>query len=543
MGKKKVEKKEEVKKSYDWKKGVKKVDKKEPETPKAPEKVQLKKPKLVEKPKDEPQEGVKLKHIPAKEKQEPENKEGIKLKPIPQKEKEDTSHGSNVDKVSKDLARTSNDAKENIKNFQQEKMKNERILAVSELNKIEGNMEDKSIQQPHHNLNYQKVGPVQTNVKRENADSRLKESTGTGIRESSEIKEQCGKDFEVDDKCKQPVQLGIKETTENDIKEKTEFLSIIDVNKNERAKKESDNSRNEKKENNKKVENSQKNIKNVQNNKNDSKKDKNKEDVLSKEVTENEQIHTIVTIKNQDETDIENNKKEESKPISTLNQPTKNKVESKDKSFEETKENAIEKIESINPTEDQVKEEISENVISSNVTRGDEKQKKIKMVKKKKKKALSDNTSEMIQFDELLDTSAPETNESFKVEEPESPSETLMDKEKENQRIINNIDDKNDSLDNLLIPQVNPSESPVEVPSDNEVHVNKAIQTPIQEIPHNKDQPIKKPNINEDVKKPAPKESAPQKISKPKEEKIEAEKSNSDTIIDKYLNKLIVLRR
>ena len=437
------------------------------------------------------------------------------------------------------MARTSNDAKENINNdkyietkenemapslkhsisreddkmkikktsidkridfINTEKMKNERILAVSELNKIEGNMEDKSIQQLHHNLNDQKVGPVQTNVKRENADSRLKESTGTEIRESSEIKEQCGKDstFEVDDKCKQPVQLGIEETTENDIKEKTE-LSIIDVNKNERAKKESDNSRNEKKENNKKVENSQKNIKNVQNNKNDSKKDKNKEDVLSKEVTENEQIHTIVTIKNQDETDIENNKKEESKPISTLNQPTKNKVESKDKSFEETKENAMEKIELINPTEDQVKEEISENVISSNVTRGDEKQKKIKMVKKKKKKALSDNTSEMIQFDELLDTSAPETNESFKVEEPESPSETLMDKEKENQRIINNIDDKNDSLDNLLIPQVNPSESPVEVPSDNEVHVNKAIQTPIQEIPHNKDQPIKKPNINEVV--------------------------------------------
>merc|ERR1712079_498232 len=171
----------------------------------------------------------------------------------------------------------------------------------SELNKIGGNMEDKSIQQLHHNLNDQKVGPVQTN-----ADSRLKESTGTEIRESSEIKEQCGKDFEVDDKCKQPVQLGIKETTENDIKEKTEFLSIIDVNKNERAEKESDNSRNEKKENNKKVENSQKNIKNVnqmlqeteknsknevkeqttsvnvQNNKNDSKKDKNKEDVLSK---------------------------------------------------------------------------------------------------------------------------------------------------------------------------------------------------------------------------------------------------------------------
>ena len=461
------------------------------------------------------------------------------------------------------MARTSNDAKENINNdkyietkenekapslkqsisreydkmkikktsidkridfINTEKMKNERILAVSELNKIEGNMEDKSIQQLHHNLNDQKVGPVQTNVKRENADSRLKESTGTEIRESSEIKEQCGKDstFEVDDKCKQPVQLGIEETTENDIKEKTE-LGIIDVNKNERAKKESDNSRNEKKENNKKVENSQKNIKNVnqmlqeteknsknevkeqttsvnvQNNKNDSKKDKNKEDVLSKEVTENEQIRTIVTIKNQDETDIENNKKEESKPISILNQPTKNKVESKDKSFEETKENAMEKIELINPTEDQVKEEISENVISSNVTRGDEKQKKIKMVKKKKKKALSDNTSEMIQFDELLDTSAPEPNESFKVEEPKSPSETLMDKEKGNQRIINNIDDKNDSLDNLLIPQVNPSESPVEVPSDNEVHVNKAIQTPIQEIPHNKDQPIKKPNINEVV--------------------------------------------
>ena len=165
------------------------------------------------------------------------------------------------------MARTSNDAKENINNdkyietkenekapslkqsisreddkmkikktsidkridfINTEKMKNERILAVSELNKIEGNMEDKSIQQLHHNLNDQKVGPVQTNVKRENADSRLKESTGTEIRESSEIKEQCGKDstFEVDDKCKQPVQLGIEETTENDIKEKTGQMRI-----------------------------------------------------------------------------------------------------------------------------------------------------------------------------------------------------------------------------------------------------------------------------------------------------------------------------
>merc|ERR1711902_19554 len=251
---------------------------------------------------------------------------------------------------------------------------------------------------------------------------------------------------------------------------------------------------------------------NIPNNKNDSKKEKRKE--ASKEVSEKEQIPTIVTIKNQNETDIENNKKEESKPMSTLNQSAKNKVESTEKSFKETKENVMEKIEFINPTEDQAKEEISENVPSNNITKGDEKQKIIKMVKKKKKKPSSNNTSETIQFDELLDTSAPETNESYKVEEPESPLETFIDKQKENQRTIENTDDKKDSMDNLLILQENPSESHAEVPPDNEVHVNKAMQTPIQEIPHNKDHPIKKPNINEDVKKPAPKESAPQKISK-----------------------------
>merc|ERR1712173_129382 len=80
---------------------------------------------------------------------------------------------------------------------------------------------------------------------------------------SSEIKEQCEKafTFEVDDECKKPVQLGIKETTEKDIKEKKE-LSILSVDNKERVKKESDNSINEQKDN-KKVENSQEIIKNV----------------------------------------------------------------------------------------------------------------------------------------------------------------------------------------------------------------------------------------------------------------------------------------
>ena len=181
-----------------------------------------------------------------------------------------------------------------------EKMKNDRISTVSEQNKIEGNMEDQSIQLLHQNSNVQNVGPVQANVKRENADSISKESTGTKIRESSEIKEQCEKayTFEVDDECKKPVQLGIKETTEKDLKEKTEF-SIINVDNKERVKKESDNSINEQKDN-KKVENSQEIIKNVNqmlqgtgkiskmevkaqttgvnvpNNKNDSKKEKGK---------------------------------------------------------------------------------------------------------------------------------------------------------------------------------------------------------------------------------------------------------------------------
>merc|ERR1712149_137440 len=87
---------------------------------------------------------------------------------------------------------------------------------------------------------------------------------------------------------------------------------------------------------------------NVPNNKNDSKNEKRKE--ASKEVTEKEQIPTIVTIKNQNETDIENNKKEESKPMSTLNQSAKNKVESTEKNLKETKENVMEKIDLINPT-------------------------------------------------------------------------------------------------------------------------------------------------------------------------------------------------
>merc|ERR1712173_572217 len=196
------------------------------------------------------------------------------------------SHGSNVDKVSKDLARTSNDAKENIGKdkyietkenekvpslkhsvsreddkmkikktsldkkiyLNTEKMKNDRISTVSEQNKIEGNMEDQSIQLLHQNSNVQNVGPVQANVKRENADPISKEPTGTEIRERSEIKEQC-------------VQLGIKETTEKDIKEKKE-LSILNVDNKERVKKESDNSINEQKDDTK-VENSQENIKNV----------------------------------------------------------------------------------------------------------------------------------------------------------------------------------------------------------------------------------------------------------------------------------------
>ena len=83
------EKKEEAKKTYDWKKGVKKVDKKPVEEAKAPEKVQLKKPKPVEKQKEESKEGVKLKPIPGKEKPQTEKAEPVKLKPVPQKEKKE----------------------------------------------------------------------------------------------------------------------------------------------------------------------------------------------------------------------------------------------------------------------------------------------------------------------------------------------------------------------------------------------------------------------------------------------------------------------
>merc|ERR1711953_838875 len=83
------EKKEEVKKTYDWKKGVKKVEKKPVEEAKAPEKVQLKKAKPVEKQKEETKEGVKLKPIPGKEKTQPEKAEPVKLKPVPAKEKKE----------------------------------------------------------------------------------------------------------------------------------------------------------------------------------------------------------------------------------------------------------------------------------------------------------------------------------------------------------------------------------------------------------------------------------------------------------------------
>ena len=83
------EKKEEVKKTYDWKKNVKKVEKKPVEEPKAPEKVQLKKAKPVEKQKEEAKEGVQLKPIPGKEKTQPEKAEPVKLKPVPAKEKKE----------------------------------------------------------------------------------------------------------------------------------------------------------------------------------------------------------------------------------------------------------------------------------------------------------------------------------------------------------------------------------------------------------------------------------------------------------------------
>ena len=83
------EKKEEVKKTYDWKKGVKKAEKKPVEEAKAPEKVQLKKPKPVEKQKEEAKEGIKLKPIPGKEKPQPEKAEPVKLKPVPPKEKKE----------------------------------------------------------------------------------------------------------------------------------------------------------------------------------------------------------------------------------------------------------------------------------------------------------------------------------------------------------------------------------------------------------------------------------------------------------------------
>merc|ERR1712066_786657 len=86
---KKVEKKEEAKKTYDWKKGVKKVEKKVPDEPMIPEKVVLKKPKVVDKPKEDQKDGIKLKPVPPKEKDEPEKKEGVKLKPVPPKEKEE----------------------------------------------------------------------------------------------------------------------------------------------------------------------------------------------------------------------------------------------------------------------------------------------------------------------------------------------------------------------------------------------------------------------------------------------------------------------
>merc|ERR1712079_991942 len=70
MGKK-VEKKEEAKKTYDWKKGV------------------IKEPKVVDKPKEDQKDGIKLKPVPPKEKDEPEKKEGVKLRPVPPKEKEE----------------------------------------------------------------------------------------------------------------------------------------------------------------------------------------------------------------------------------------------------------------------------------------------------------------------------------------------------------------------------------------------------------------------------------------------------------------------
>merc|ERR1712106_764633 len=210
---------------------------------------------------------------------------------------------------------------------------------------------------------------------------------------------------------------------------------------------------------------------------------------------------------------------------------------------------------------------------------------RVRMVKKKKKKARSDSEIETIQFDQLNDDGVKQsesdeivTEQKYTVQEPESPAELLIEnKVPHHDHAQRNIEvceispegieqpkswptgekSQNDLIPTIMEPKPKEDDGKIDVQLK---HVEQTRKENIPEIrltedfdlkPTPKQSPklpeqsmedvrlkqtkhttthdtniarVDREAMGETVKKAAPKESAPQKISKPKEEKIKATK-------------------
>merc|ERR1712029_290997 len=140
------------------------------------------------------------------------------------------------------------------------------------------------------------------------------------------------------------------------------------------------------------------------------------------------------------------------------------------------------------------------------------KEKKMKMVKKKKKKGTTSDTTDTIQFEQIIDTK-PEEPEPYIVDEPDSLSE---DSSKE----VVHTNEKLQIAEEIPVTTLDSSIQ--SLPSDQK----EAEGLPTITVTNEKEKEQKRISIEEEVKKPAPKESAPQKVMKPKEEKPEGLEEN-----------------
>merc|ERR1712029_742747 len=155
------------------------------------------------------------------------------------------------------------------------------------------------------------------------------------------------------------------------------------------------------------------------------------------------------------------------------------------------------------------------------------KEKKMMMVKKKKKKGTTSDTTDTIQFEQIIDTK-PEEPEPYIVDEPDSLSE---DSSKE----VVHTNEKLQIAEEIPVTTLDSSIQ--SLPSDQK----EAEGLPTITVTNEKEKEQKRISIEEEVKKPAPKESAPQKVMKPKEEKPEVQDKISDKTIAFALQKLLSL--